>query len=65
MDGSEFSFAPYDFSYWTKAELEVMGKHLAREKKWLRRGLEFEAEVAMKARLDLSTGQTAANTMNF
>ena len=62
MDGSEFLFAPYDFSGWTEAELEVMDKHLLREKKQLRERLLSEAEAAVR---DLSAAKLAANTMQL
>jgi len=66
MDGSEFLFAPYDFSYWSEDELEVMDKQLDRDKKQLRERLEWEAEFAKKkAEKHLSSGQTAANTAEF
>ena len=48
MDGSEFLFAPYDFSYWSEAELEIMDEHLSLEKKRLRERLELEAAVSRK-----------------
>jgi hypothetical protein len=64
-DGTEFFFAPYDFSYWSESDLEVMDKQLAREKKQLRSTIHFEAERMKAERDDWSNRQTAANTMEF
>ena len=47
---------------WTEAELEVMDKHLLREKKQLRQRLLSEAEAAVR---DLSAAKLAANTMQL